>query len=348
VLMKIETIKFENDLLSIIDQTILPNTFEYIFLSKLEDVIDAIKKLKVRGAPAIGITAAYGLYIHIRSLKMLNKLCLDEIISAADLIKNTRPTAVNLQRAVDKMILAYKKNYQIIDTEKLLSVLKNTAIKIHEEDRKSCRRIGINGAAVIKNDFNILTHCNAGILATGGMGTALSVIYEAVNQSKKVHVYVDETRPVGQGARLTFWELTMNDIPSTLITDNMAGSLMKDGKVDLIVVGADRIAINGDTANKIGTYSLAVLAAYHNIPFYVAAPLSTFDKNLQNGSKIPIEYRDENEVLTCWNIKEPASTSGKIYNPAFDITPAHLISGIITEKGILKKPFKLSIKLNLN
>jgi methylthioribose-1-phosphate isomerase len=343
--MKIETIKFENDRLSIVDQSVLPNSFEYIDLKTLEEVISAIKQLKVRGAPAIGITAAYGFYLHLRSLKNKNRLNDSEMLSAAKQLKECRPTAVNLAWAVDKMIRVYENNQTQYDPETILALLKDTAIEIHNEDRQSCAQIGSYGSQLINNNFNILTHCNAGILATGGMGTALSPIYSAAGQNKNIHVYVDETRPVGQGARLTFWELSMNDIPATLITDNMAGSLMKHGKVDMVIVGADRIAMNGDTANKIGTYSLAVLANYHNIPFYIAAPVSTFDKNLKTGSDIPIEYRDKKELLSFWNINN--SISGNVYNPAFDVTPADLISGIITEKGILKKPLNLSIKTYL-
>ncbi len=340
--MKIETIKFENDRLSIIDQSVLPDNFQYIDLRTLDDIIEAIKTLKVRGAPAIGITAAYGFYIHLRSLKKADKLNHRELIKAAERLNHSRPTAVNLAWAVDKMLQAYE-NSKTLNNR--LDILKNTAIQIHNEDRRSCDMIGKYGSSLVSDGFGILTHCNAGILATGGKGTALSVIYNAAEQNKKVHVFVDETRPVGQGARLTFWELNMNNIPATLIADNMAASLMKQAKVDMVVVGADRIAMNGDTANKIGTYALAVLAKYHKIPFYVAAPISTFDKNLQNGEGIPIEYRDKNEVLSFWNIKN--SLSGNVYNPAFDITPAALIDGIITEKGIITKPSELSIKTKL-
>jgi len=343
--MKIETIKFENDRLSIIDQSVLPNSFKYLKLKSLEDVISAIKQLKVRGAPAIGITAAYGFYLHLCSLKENNKLNESEMLSAAKQLKECRPTAVNLAWAVDKMVEVYEDSRSLNDQEKSLTILKDTAIQIHDEDRQSCKKIGSYGSQLINNNFNILTHCNAGILATGGMGTALSPIYSAAGQHKNIHVYVDETRPVGQGARLTFWELAKNNIPATLITDNMAGSLMKQEKVDMVIVGADRIAMNGDTANKIGTYPLAVLARHHNIPFYVAAPFSTFDKSLKTGGDIPIEYRNKKEITSFWGIKD--SISGEVYNPAFDVTPADLISGIITEKGILKKPFNLSTKINL-
>jgi methylthioribose-1-phosphate isomerase len=339
----IETIKFENEELLIIDQTKLPNIFEYIRLNTLENVIDAIKMLKVRGAPAIGVTAAYGFYNYICSLKENNLFNEKEIFSAAMRIKESRPTAVNLQWAVDEMLSTYRNNFIAKDGEQLINALKESALKIHNDDRLSCSKIGEFGAKVVENNFNILTHCNAGILATGGMGTALSVIYSAANQNKNIHVYVDETRPVGQGARLTFWELTTNNIPATLIADNMAGSLMKKGKVDMIVVGADRIALNGDTANKIGTYPLAVLASYHKIPFYIAAPISTFDKEIKSGDEIPIEYRDKDEILSYWNINDVKS-SGDVYNPAFDVTPAELISGIITEKGIINELSEKKIK----
>jgi methylthioribose-1-phosphate isomerase len=340
--MNIESIVFENNTLRIINQKELPQTFKYITLSTLSNVIDAIKSLKVRGAPAIGILAAYGMYKHAEFLYSKNQLNINNLTQAADALKSSRPTAVNLGWAVDKMMKAFLKYSGSPIDDVLLSKLKETAVNIHLNDKNTCASIGKFGAQLIKDRSNILTHCNAGILATGGRGTALSVIYEAKKQGKNIHVYVDETRPVGQGARLTYWELTKNNIPATLIADNMAASLMQLNKIDSVIVGADRIAKNGDTANKIGTYSLAVLAYYHQIPFYVAAPLSTFDFSIESGGEIPIEFRNKEEILAFWNIDN--KNDYNVYNPAFDVTPNHLISGIITEKGIIKNPVELNLK----
>jgi len=338
--MNLETIVFENKSLRIIDQTQLPYNLEYIELPALKDVISAIKELKVRGAPAIGVTAAWGFYAHAINLHKTNSLNLDNLNVAARELISSRPTAVNLKWAVDKMLAAGKKH--IDDSKVLLEKLEHEAVKIHESDRETCRQIGEHGSTIVPAAAEILTHCNAGSLATGGMGTALSVIYKSAEQNKKVHVFADETRPLGQGARITYWELQRNDIPVTLICDSMAASLMQQKKIDLVVVGADRIAGNGDAANKIGTYSLAVLADFHGIPFYVAAPISTIDFSLANGSQIPIEHRHPEEILDFWKI--PKDADYDVFNPAFDLTPHELITGIITEKGIITKP----INTNLN
>ena len=336
--MQIETIRFVDDKLTIIDQSALPNLVKYIELNNLDDVFEAIKFLKIRGAPAIGIIAAYGLYLHAKFLYQTRSLTSKTFYSAVTYLESCRPTATNLSWAVRKMYTVYEK---VSSSTNVLKSLKETAEAIHEEDRASCQNIGANGSELIKEGTNILTHCNAGILATGGIGTALAPIYTAFTQRKKIHVYVDETRPVGQGARLTYWELTQNNIPATLITDNMAGYLMKKGKIDLICVGADRISANGDVANKIGTYTLAVLADYHKIPFYVMAPLSTFDIGLDSGSEIPIEYRSADEVTRFWKIDKKLNY--KVENPAFDVTPYSLISAIITDKGVIYKPNKKSV-----
>ena len=336
--MQIETIRFIDDKLTIIDQSALPNLFKYIELNTLDDVFEAIKLLKIRGAPAIGIIAAYGLYLHAKFLYQNRSLTSKAFYSAVTYLESCRPTATNLSWAARKMYTVYEK---VSSSTNVLKSLKETAEAIHEEDRAACRNIGINGSELIKEGTNILTHCNAGILATGGIGTALAPVYTAFNQRKNIHVYVDETRPVGQGARLTYWELTQNNIPATLITDNMAGYLMKKGKIDLICVGADRITANGDVANKIGTYTLAVLADYHKIPFYVSAPLSTFDMHLDSGSEIPIEYRSADEVTRFWKIDK--NLTYKVENPAFDVTPYSLISAIITDKGVIYKPNKKSV-----
>jgi methylthioribose-1-phosphate isomerase len=339
--MNIETITFENNTLRIINQARLPGKYERVALTSLEDVINAIQSLMVRGAPAIGIVAAYGFYIHVKNLKAEGPLPIDKVVHSADLLKNARPTAVNLQWAVDRMLNIYKINE---NKHNLLELLKDTAIKIHQEDKESCERIGQYGARLISDSMHILTHCNAGILATGGIGTALAPVYTAYKEGKNIHIYVDETRPVGQGARLTYWELTHNNVPATLIADNMAAGLMHMNKIDMIIVGADRIASNGDVANKIGTYGLAVLAKHHGIPFYIAAPCSTFDMRIKRGDDIPIEYRPDHEITGYWQID---NMNYHVYNPAFDITPADLISAIITENGVINKPNKKNIQSNL-
>ena len=343
--MNLETILFENNTLKIINQAELPELFNYIELTNFDDIIYSIQNLQVRGAPAIGIVAAYGFYIHAKNLSNLGKLTDSNLAIAANLLKKARPTAVNLQWAVDKMLEVIEPN-QLRSNSELLENLKLAAQKIHKHDKDACELIGKYGSELISDSMNILTHCNAGILATGGIGTALAPIYMAHQAGKNVHVFVDETRPVGQGARLTYWELDQNQIPATLITDNMAASLMQSKKVDLIFVGADRIAMNGDVANKIGTYGLAVLANYHKIPFNVAAPTSTIDFNISCGSDIPIEERQANEITDFWRIK--SAENYNVYNPAFDVTPNHLVSSIITEKGIIKKPVKINIKSIIN
>ena len=337
--MNLETIVFENKTLKIIDQKQLPLRLVYMELKTLQDVLQAIKKLHVRGAPAIGITAAYGFYLHLLQLEKTQALSETAVMKAAKELAAARPTAVNLSWAVDEMYRVYRHFKSA--KQALFENLEKKALAIHRQDKETCRKIGDSGSALIPQQANILTHCNAGALATGGMGTALSVVYRSVESGKKIHVFVDETRPVGQGARLTYWELKEAGVPATLISDNMAGALMKDNKIDAVIVGADRIAGNGDVANKIGTYSLAVLAGYHKIPFYVAAPLSSFDRILQHGGLIPIETRGAGEILDLWGI--PDSTGYRVYNPAFDVTPCTLITNIITEKGLLEKPFKENI-----
>ena len=339
--MNLETILFENNTLKIINQAELPESFHYIELSNLDEIINSIQNLQVRGAPAIGIVAAYGFFIHAKNLNDAGNLSSGNLTDSANLLKTARPTAVNLQWAVDNMTEVYRKS-QTLSNSDLLGHLKTAAQKIHQDDKKACALIGKYGSELISDSMNILTHCNAGILATGGMGTALAPIYTAHQEGKNIHVFVDETRPVGQGARLTYWELNQNQIPATLITDNMAASLMQSKKIDLVIVGADRIAVNGDLANKIGTYGLAVLADYHNIPFYVAAPISTFDTDIKCGDDIPIEERSSDEVTNFWRIK--SSEKYTVYNPAFDVTPNYLISAIITEKGVIKKSVKNNIK----
>lgn len=339
--MNLETIVFENNTLIIINQRELPNRLSYSKLENLSQVINSIKTLEVRGAPAIGIVGSYGLYLEALLLSSENNLNLSTFLEAADRLCQSRPTAVNLQYAADRMVVTFK-NHQSEPATSILDQLLQTAQQIHKEDRNACSNIGRYGADLIKNGYNILTHCNAGILATGGMGTALAPIYTAHAGGQHVHVYVDETRPVGQGTRLTYWELRQNAIPATLITDNMAGCLMQLNKVNMVIVGADRIAANGDVANKIGTYGLAILAKYHRIPFYVAAPTSTIDRHCQSGDQIQIEHRSKDEVLNFWHIE--SKDLYDVFNPAFDITPATLISAIITEKGVIHQPFIKTIK----
>jgi methylthioribose-1-phosphate isomerase len=331
-------IKFENDRLNIIDQTLLPGRLEYIPITTLSECVKTIKKLSVRGAPAIGICAAYGLYIVAKSLysKQYSEFH-QEMDTACDLLFKSRPTAVNLGWAINRIKSIYTENKEL-PVRQIVDRIKEEAIKIHNEDKKFCEQMGYAGLEIVPNPGNIITHCNAGSLATGGWGTALGVIYAAQEQKYKIHVYVDETRPLGQGARLTFWELMQNNIPCTLITDSMSGSLMKAEKIDLVLFGADRISRNGDVANKIGTYNLAALARLHGIPCYAVAPSSTFDMNIESGDEIEIEMRNSNEILHIYGYSDNLKDKADVYNPAFDITPAEFLTGIITEKGIIKQP----------
>lgn len=321
--------------LFILDQRKLPEKKVVLKISKVKEVYDAIKELKVRGAPLIGCISAYGVVVSFYENKNLPLHKLKEKIKEdIKLIKSSRPTAYNLFFALDRMERIID-NFDGENKKELLEKLLSEAENIYRENLEACYKIGNFGEKLIKDGMNILTHCNAGGLATSGFGTALAPIYIAKKKGKKIHVYVDETRPVLQGARLTTWELEKNKIPYTLICDNMAGYLMSKRKIDIVIVGADRIAKNGDTANKIGTYSLAVLANYHKIPFYVAAPISTFDFNINDGSEIPIEERNKDEVKKI-NGKYICPKNSNVYNPSFDVTPHYLITGFITEKGIIK------------
>lgn len=318
-----QSIRWEADSLFIIDQRKLPHNEVQLELSSLSESIEAIKTLAVRGAPAIGITAAYGVVVALRS----SELRFEEIKRQ---LTASRPTAVNLFWALDRMEVCYKKNSNETK-EKLIERLLAEAKAIHEEDRKMCHAMGENSNQVIPNNANIITICNTGFLATGGIGTALSGVIKAHESGKNVHVYVTETRPLLQGSRLTAWELSELNIPSTLITDNMAAHVMKTKKIDLVLAGADRIAANGDTANKIGTYSLALLAKAHKIPFYIVAPSSSFDFNSETGKDIKIEERATEEVKMIQE-KAIAPQTINVYNPAFDVTPFSLITSIITEQ----------------
>jgi methylthioribose-1-phosphate isomerase len=335
VKLNFKTLEWSDNRLRLLDQTKLPENLVYVDFEDYKAVALAIKTLQVRGAPAIGIAAAYGVV-----LGMLNgnyktqteyKIHLEVVISE---LKRTRPTAVNLFWALERMRKLVD-NTNEKNFENLNQLLLEEALSIHEEDRLMCEKIGQNGAIFLKDNDTVLTHCNAGALATGGIGTALGIIYTAAKKGKKVRVFVDETRPVLQGARLTAWELKQQGIDFTLICDNAAAWAMRKKSINAVIVGADRIARNLDTANKIGTYSLALLAKAHNIPFYVAAPSSTFDTSIENGDKIKIEERSADEV-TNWMGKKTAPDGTKVFSPAFDVTPAELITSVITEKGIQK------------
>jgi methylthioribose-1-phosphate isomerase len=341
--MRFNTIQYKKGRLTIIDQRMLPLKIRTIEADSIKDVYSCIQTLAVRGAPAIGVFAAYGLVIGVKKLKPAEKkYFFKQLFRIIDYLKSSRPTAVNLSWALDRMKNVACDNYaKKIST--ITGILLKEAKVIHREDKAQCEKIGAHGAKLIKNGDAILTHCNAGCLATTGSGTALAVIYKAKQQGKKINVYIDETRPLLQGARLSAWEMQQRGVDITLICDNMSGFIMKQGKVDKVIVGADRIARNGDTANKIGTYSLAVLAKAHNIPFYVAAPSSTFDFTLKNGREIPIEQRSQEEVKKIMNVYH-APKKVKAYNPAFDITPADYISAIITEKGVIERPCSRKLK----
>ena len=330
--MKVKAIERVENKLRLIDQTVLPHELKYHDYERYQDVIEAIKRLEVRGAPAIGIAAAYALCVAAEHQLTGDNLSAEGLACVAREVKNARPTAVNLAWAVDRMMqhLFYSR---ATTPEDIRSVLWTEAEAIHEEDREMCRLIGEHGAALIRDGDTILTHCNTGALATGGIGTALGVIYVCRDRGKKIKVYADETRPLLQGARLTAWELKEEGIDVTLNCDNTAGVLMAQGLIDHVIVGADRIAANGDTANKIGTYSLALLAVGHNVPFYVAAPSSTFDGTIQTGDDIPIEERDSAEVTSV--LGHPVAPEGvKAYAPAFDVTPRELITWYITDTGL--------------
>lgn len=353
LLANIETIRWDGDIsgtLYMIDQTLLPTEYKEINCSDVEKVWEAIKKLRVRGAPAIGIAAAYGVCVGIQNMLDSDEdMFYTQLQDVITYLASSRPTAVNLFWALERM----KKTSQEVRNQMRLtrtfsprevaSRLLEEARRIHEEDRITCRKIGQNGAVLIPDGSGVLTHCNAGGLATADYGTALAVFFSAVEMGKKIHVFADETRPLLQGARLTSWELLTRGIPVTLICDSMAAQVMKEGRIQAVVVGADRIAANGDTANKIGTYAVAVLAAAHGIPFYVAAPENTFDLKLSSGDLIPIEQRDAREITHGFG-RQTAPDGVDVYNPAFDVTPARLIRGIITEKGVISPVTEENIK----
>jgi len=330
----IETLRWNNNHLEMIDQRILPTDFQYLAYHSAESVAEGIRSMVVRGAPAIGCAAAYGIALAALNLKEANtENFLQGMESAFNILSHSRPTAINLFWALERMRLKMKAAAELPPND-IATVLLTEAHNIATEDIQTNRSLGYLGATLLPDSARVLTHCNAGALATAGYGTALGVIRAAVESGKKISVIADETRPFLQGARLTAWEMVQENIPVTLIADNMAGHLMHCGDIDAVIVGTDRVASNGDVANKIGTYMIAVLAKRHNIPFYVACPLSTIDRSIDNGSEIPIEERPSEEV-TGYQNHQWAAQGVKVRNPAFDITPAELVTALITEKGIV-------------
>ncbi len=338
--MPLPTIEWEGNIegrVRLIDQTLLPAEIKYIYCEDLKSIWRAIKTLMVRGAPAIGIAAVTGVLLGIKDIRTDDtEAFFKELKNVTNYLGSSRPTAVNLFWGLSRMErVAWENRDKPVHTIK--EILLREAINVQNEDKSICRQIGENGAKFIKDGDGVLTHCNAGGLATADYGTALAVMFKAKEDGKKFKVYADETRPLLQGARLTTWELMHAGIDVTLICDNMAAHVMKLGKIQCVIVGADRIAANGDAANKIGTYGVSILAKEHGIPFYVAAPVSTFDLNITSGDEIPIEERSSEEV-TCGFGKRTAPEGVKVFNPAFDVTPAKNITAIITEKGVIEKP----------
>ena len=332
----IETLRWSQDHFEMIDQRILPADFKYISYTSASSVADGIRSMVVRGAPAIGCAAAYG--VALEALKLQDSSD-DEFAKgmedAFEVLAQSRPTAVNLFWAIDRM--RTKMNESQGTVKEIANILLDEAHKVKREDIEINRTMGSHGAVLLNDGARVLTHCNAGALATAGHGTALGVFRSAVEAGKKISVIADETRPFLQGARLTAWEMVQENIPVTLISDNMSGHLMSQGEVDAVVVGTDRVAGNGDVANKIGTYMVAVLAKRHNIPFYVACPLSTIDRSITSGKDIPIEERPVEEV-TGYRDCQWAAEGVNVRNPAFDVTPAELVTGLITEKGVVLNP----------
>jgi methylthioribose-1-phosphate isomerase len=339
------TIELQEDVIVMVDQRKLPAQELYVRCRNAQEVAKAIRTMVIRGAPAIGVAAAMGIALGMKkSAARGTRQYAVEFQKVCDLMAATRPTAVNLFWAIDRMKRAFSEGAQAGEsTEELSARLGREARRIHDEDVASCRAMGAFGAEMVSDGARVLTHCNAGALATAGYGSALGVIRAAVEQGKNIAVFADETRPFLQGARLTAWELVRDGINTTVITESMAGPLMRAGEIDIVVVGADRIAANGDTANKIGTYTVAVLAHEHGIPFYVAAPLSTIDLSTPDGDRIPIEERDQREV-SHFGSSRLTPIGAKIRNPAFDVTPHRYIAGIITEKGIFRAPYVQSLR----
>lgn len=341
----IKTIEWTDEGIRMLDQRLLPTEEKYLMLRSYEEVAEAIKKMVVRGAPAIGVSAAMGLALGAsQSVGMSVADLEDDFNYMCQVMSETRPTAVNLFWAIERMRERFRREKSTSqETEKIKAALIDEAQKIFREDIEANRALGRFGAELLSDGDTVLTHCNAGALATAGdYGTALGVIRGAIDAGKRIAVIADETRPFLQGLRLTAWELAKDNIPVTVITDSMAGHVMKSGQVNAVVVGADRIAANGDAANKIGTYMVAVLARKHNIPFYVAAPISTLDLTLKSGDQIPIEERDRKEVTHIREVQLAPDGVG-VQNPAFDVTPNELITAIITDKGVARAPYLSSL-----
>ncbi len=341
---KIRPIQWVNGVSRMIDQTVIPYEYKYVEVKTGQDMYNAIQTMIVRGAPAIGIAGAQGVVLYAQELEKENLSFEDfkkQLLEKADYMATSRPTAVNLMWACEQQRNIIKNSKS--DIKSLIKELTEKALEIEKDDIERCKKIGDNGAEIVPKGATILTHCNAGALATGGYGTALGVVRSAYAKDNTVQVFADETRPRQQGARLTTFELAMDGIPVTLITDGMHSYFMNKGMIDMVCVGADRIALNGDTANKIGTYTVAISAKYHKIPFYIAAPLSTIDISIKSGEEIPIEERNHEEV-THINGKIICSDKVNVINPGFDVTPNELIDGIITEVGILRAPYEKSIK----
>ena len=342
--MNIRTIDWKNNKIRIIDQTKLPQELVYINIGNLKDLWQAIKTMQVRGAPALGVAAGLGMYLGIKDYvcsdwnRFIRKLNI-----VAKYIGSSRPTARNLFWGIERVLAVVLANKEQ-PISKIRQMMLAQGKLIMREDMLSCRKIGAYGAKLLKDNSRVLTICNAGILATIDYGTALGVIYSANRQGKKIKVFSAETRPLLQGARLSAWELHKQDVDVTLIADNTAAKLMHDGQIDIVITGADRIAANGDTANKIGTFNLAVLAKYHSIPFYVAAPESTFDLKIKNKAGIKIEMRKPEEITSILFKKDVALKKARVLNPAFDITPHQLISGIISDQGIIRMPYSQNIR----
>ncbi len=341
--MPVTTIEWKDNQIRMIDQTKLPEELLHLEISDIEVLAEAIKSLRIRGAPAIGIAGAFGVVLGVQNFAGEDKEAFfKQLKESSEYLSATRPTAVNLSWAIQRMNRVADANKSKPVAEIKEQLLKE-AQTIWEEDREICRRLGKHGAKLVKDGFNVLTHCNTGALATADYGTALGVVFAAHEEGKKLHVYADETRPLLQGARLNVWELMNENIDVTLICDNTAAFVMQQKKIDVAIVGADRITANGDTANKIGTYNVAVLCEKHGVPFYVAAPYSTIDFNLQNGSQIPIEERAAEEITHGFG-RRTAPLNTKVYSPAFDVTPNDLIAGIITEEGVIEPPYEINLK----
>lgn len=337
----IESVRWNKHHFEILDQTLLPHQEEYRSLKNIDHVIEAIQKLRLRGAPLIGVVAAIAMAEYMLKYRPDEQSTLDEYFyNGIEKLKNSRPTAKNLFYALDEIKNTYEKYHQH-PLSNLIQEIQIKAKKIWEQDQSKCAMIAEHGAKILSQYSRILTHCNTGALATSGIGTALGVIVKSFELNPDIQVFVDETRPLNQGGRLTCWELSKCQIPYYLVADSMAGIILKD-QVDCVIVGADRIALNGDSANKIGTYSLAIIAQYHQKPFYIAAPWTTFDLEIDSGDQIPIEFRNDQELLGFgpYTINYQNSPG---FNPAFDVTPHHLITGIMTEYGVLYPPFSQSI-----